>query len=987
MFKDEKTIFRKTILALSVSLLCGSMAFADSDDHDDNNDNGDDGSGVTITFAHSGDFHGDYHPHTNGRADNAGMLEGGIARGVTVLNKIRAQNDAVIHVHTGDTIHGSGEASITKGMALVKMVDQLGIDVSTPGNWEWAYTPYRYMQFFGVHDTPNGTNMDIIPDDDFDEDVYKAVKYSTDENAHEDDKIGDVPTFGTEFKAVKYVSGFDGDGNPIMATGYNRWGMVAANAYENGTWALDHGVSSKGTGMNLTPPYRVIEKAGVKIGFIGCTTNRGPQVVSSTITTGVSFSNCKGGIKFPQNRPIDWDDASYSHGGTKAAPGGKVTGNPADLAVAAFNRNSDAEAADDAKAKAGEPTGWNNFPHWSGVYGYKVQNEIVKWTNHLRKPVSEGGEGVDLVAVMSEAGIAENIQAAENLGNMANGPDIYFSSDMHEETNFPVVVTDPNNKKVIIIENPEDIAQISELDVVVKDGAIASWSFKGHDVNEKIREDREMRDMVAEIDQDIANKIDAGDAYNPYNGHNITYQLTDVVGETDDIVLERNRFSNEHDPENKIMPGVIEGTGHALITDVFRKFTGADVGGLRGFRYTNSVLDGDDITYKSLYHMFPIGAQIAVGAIPSTPSSEKALTKLSDITPIAGATYKTFNNGDPSKPDYIEYITYPVGFVCKGNSSAEAVDSNCNGVVMYDQADNKRHFVGFPRSLQQEMELGMNSSHNPNIPAWGGGWSWNYSGITWDAQPSGSQFNKWGLKESARISNIDVYDNANGNDGAVNAADGKLKNGTGEKAVKYASYYYHEDYNRINRNQLVTKGKCKKTVDDNSTTGAKFSGLSKDCVVQLGAIQILVKIADGSGDYAMVDALEYDADIGNTLAVLDATEAMGRYISDDDGINVYDWENGARKDAIPATGTVDPLRTVVGLDEEFDGDDFVYPRANLVMANGEDGNDLTDCTAEFGFPCIQPMRGSEAALDADNISLPGSYIKGTADDPALSGTM
>ena len=907
MFKDEETIFRKTLFAASIAaLLASPMVFAGDDDDDE----------VEITFIHTGDFHGDYHPHTNGRGDASGRLEGGMARAVTKINKIRSEEDNVIHVHTGDTIHGSGEASITKGMALVKMVDQLGIDVSTPGNWEWAYTPYRYMQFFGVHDAA-GNNMDIIVDTAFDTSVYKSVQYKIG-SPYAEDNIGDIPSFGTPFRAVKYVSSYNSDGTPNMATGYNRWGMVAANSYENGTWKLDHGVANKGTGMNLTPPYRIVEKDGVKVGFIGCTTNRGPQVVSSTITTGVSFSNCKGGIKFPQNRPIDWDDASYSHGGTKVAPGGKVKGNPASADTKAGNRNTAAEAADDAAAKPFEPTGWDNMPHWGGVYGYKVVNEIVKWTNHLRNV-----ENVDLVAIMSEAGIAENIQAAENLGGMTNGPDIYFSSDMHEETNYPVVVTDPNGKKVIIIENSEDIAQIGELKIEVKDGKIAEWEYKDHDIDDRIVENVDMKDMAAAIDQEIADKISDGDAYNPYNNHNITYQLTDVVGDTANIVLERNRFTNEHNPANKIMPGVIEGTGHALITDVFRKLTGADVGGLRGFRYTNSVLDGDGITYKALYHMFPIGAQIAVAAIPTTPASEKALPT-------------------------VEY--YDISAGCN-----TAIDSNCNGVVLFDQADNKRHFVGFPRSLQQEMELGMNSSHNPNVPAWGGGWSWNYSGITWNSQPAGPQFNKWGKKESARISNINLYDGTN--NGAIDESSGAK--------VTYASYYYHEDSNRINRNQIVTKGFCTKK-------GYAWPAEMTKCSAEEGGTRILAKSA--AGDYVMVDGLEYDADIGGALQVLDATEAMGRYISDT-SIKVYDWVGGAK-------GAL--LRTVNGLGGTFDGDDFVYPRANLIMANGNPGNDLTDCTVEFGFPCIQPMRGAEAGLGI-HTSLPAGYIKGTADSPSDEG--
>ena len=132
---------------------------------------------------------------------------------------------------------------------MVRLVDQLGIDVSTPGNWEWAYTPYRYMQFFGVHDKRNkGTNMDIIPDDEFDTSVYKSVRYQKD-SPYAEDNVGDVPTFGTPFRAVKYVESYNEDGTPNMKTGYNRWGMVAANAYQNGTWRLDHGVAEKGTGF------------------------------------------------------------------------------------------------------------------------------------------------------------------------------------------------------------------------------------------------------------------------------------------------------------------------------------------------------------------------------------------------------------------------------------------------------------------------------------------------------------------------------------------------------------------------------------------------------------------------------------------------------------------------------------------------------------------------------------------------------------------
>ena len=912
---NVKKLFRRSMIATAVAAIALSSAPVMSDDDDERDDDrsyydrdGDRDRGVRITFAHSGDFHGDYHPHTNGRADNAGQLEGGMARAVTVLKKIRNDNDNVIHVHTGDTIHGSGEASITKGMALVRMVDQLGIDVSTPGNWEFAYTPYRYMQFFGVHDR-DGKNMDIVDITDADRadpKDPKPIKYSEAEE-------GDVPTFGAPFRKVKYVAGFDADGKPVMKKGYNRWGMVAANVYENGSWRLNPGVASEGTGMQLTPPYRIIEKDGVKIGFIGCTTNRGPQVVSSTITSGVSFSNCKGDIKFPQNRPIDWNNQAISHGpwivdathpkGGYWKPGNKMAA-PAAPEVELANRGSD----------NGD---WTIRPQNNGNAGYKVKSEIERWTKHLREV-----EGVDLVAVMSEAGIAENVYAAENLGKDNpddwNGPDIYFSSDMHEELNYPAVVTDPSGKKVIILENSEDLSQIGELDITVKNGKIASWKFTDHDINETVWPNWRMKSLVKQIDQEIADSIAAGTATNPYNGHVIVADLNTKVGETDGLVLERNRFTGEFNPGAYEMPGVIEGTGHDLVTDMFRKLTGADVGGIRGFRYTNSVLNGDDITYKSLYHFFPIGAQIAVGSIPSTTSSE------------------VYKNGNP----------------------APFLDASDPTKFQNSPGKNPRQFVSFPRSLQQEMELAGNSTMNPNIPAWGGGWFWNYSGVKFDMKPSGGNFDKWGTKESARITNMTLYDNASG----------KTITGAAGETVTYASYYYHEDYNRINRNQLVSKPFC----PDKKVTPA--------CVAAKADILILAKQA-GTGDYVLVNNLEYDAGIAQhnskgdgSIEVLDAVEALARYISESE-INVCEWNGGSKTNC----------RNVDGLGGTFAGLDE-FPRANLLKADNTAGNDLTDCSVEFGSPCIQPIRGSEAALAAGNVTLPGGYIKGTADGPAMSGS-
>jgi len=145
-------------------------------------------------------------------------------------------------------------------------------------------------------------------------------------------------------------------------------------------------------------------------------------------------------------------------------------------------------------------------------------------------------------------------------------------------------------------------------------------------------------------------------------------------------------------------------------------------------------------------------------------------------------------------------------------------------------------------------------------------------------------------------------------------------------------------------------------------------------------IRILVK-EKASGDYVMVDTMEYDdyvdlvydtTDDDKPLAVLDTVEALGRYINAA-SITVYDWDGGAKAGA---------LRTVAGLDGEVEADDFVYPRINLVNKDGAYGNDLTDCTVEFGFPCIEPLRGAQDGHQG----IPGTYIRGTADAPAASGS-
>jgi len=198
----RKKLTHKKTLAVAVvaalSLMATSQTFADDNDDDEKK----------IVFIHTGDFHGDLDPHSNLRAGSS-FSEGGLARVSTVVKKIRKKNKKnSIHVHTGDTMAGSAMASFTRGEALINVVDQLGIDAFAPGNWEFSFGIYRYLQYFG-------TAADIEP---INGDDWKTMA------------VG-IPPFEQGHKAAF--------GAPFPDA--YRWGAVASNAYINGTKPVEAG--------------------------------------------------------------------------------------------------------------------------------------------------------------------------------------------------------------------------------------------------------------------------------------------------------------------------------------------------------------------------------------------------------------------------------------------------------------------------------------------------------------------------------------------------------------------------------------------------------------------------------------------------------------------------------------------------------------------------------------------------------------------------
>jgi S-sulfosulfanyl-L-cysteine sulfohydrolase len=216
-----------------------------------------DSEGREITIIHTGDFHGHLTPRPNLRStvDYPGQMVGGLARVATKIKQIqyRRGDENTLVMHTGDTIQGSGEALYTRGKAMVDVADMLGIDAYAPGNWDFVYGPARFDELF-VDKTdpahPKAKRWGGL--------ISNVYRTSTDPSA---------PARPTAMGSAQ-------DSN-VSATEYDTYA----------TWYRDNG-------QRILPPYTLKTVNGVKVGIIGCTTSRGPQVVGSWVTVGLEFTDC-----------------------------------------------------------------------------------------------------------------------------------------------------------------------------------------------------------------------------------------------------------------------------------------------------------------------------------------------------------------------------------------------------------------------------------------------------------------------------------------------------------------------------------------------------------------------------------------------------------------------------------------------------------------------------------------------------------------------
>ena len=106
----------------------------------------------TLSIVQINDTHGYLEPHAELVWTAAGPFYktmGGYARIATLLKRARDENrDGVIALDNGDTFHGTYPAVVSKGEALIPLVNALNLDAMT-AHWEFAWGSKHFKEMTG----------------------------------------------------------------------------------------------------------------------------------------------------------------------------------------------------------------------------------------------------------------------------------------------------------------------------------------------------------------------------------------------------------------------------------------------------------------------------------------------------------------------------------------------------------------------------------------------------------------------------------------------------------------------------------------------------------------------------------------------------------------------------------------------------------------------------------------------------------------------
>ena len=221
----------------------------------------------TVTLIEMGDLHGTLVPHAavityaDGTESNVSSA-GGLARLKAVVDDIRfgpGGNPEAVLLSTGDLTHGSAETMFTVGDAMMIPINAFGIDVYTPGNWDFGYGAAVFRNRFTTFGPkpPLPDNIQVMAD-------YVSCDDVPDDNPLTEE--------GSDYTCSETHPGPMGpiDRDIIKAN----FPAVAVNLYNNTEkFPPLAGVHGK----RVLPPYEIVDRGDTKIAVIGLTASIVPQ--------------------------------------------------------------------------------------------------------------------------------------------------------------------------------------------------------------------------------------------------------------------------------------------------------------------------------------------------------------------------------------------------------------------------------------------------------------------------------------------------------------------------------------------------------------------------------------------------------------------------------------------------------------------------------------------------------------------------------------
>lgn len=135
------------------------------------------GIATHITLLYTADIHGQVLAHQEFFLENnrpVYKMRGGMPALKTMLHALKATNpDNTLIIDAGDCFQGSGVASLSKGQAIIPLINNIGYDLVLPGNWEVVYGKDMMRKDLGAytatkicanmyHDTKDEWNGQLI---------------------------------------------------------------------------------------------------------------------------------------------------------------------------------------------------------------------------------------------------------------------------------------------------------------------------------------------------------------------------------------------------------------------------------------------------------------------------------------------------------------------------------------------------------------------------------------------------------------------------------------------------------------------------------------------------------------------------------------------------------------------------------------------------------------------------------------------------------